>query len=389
MDKIYFKLMTRCLGLVIVVFFFGSCSGEKTTQEESSLPLIDGFQSYSLDIKAEDIGLSELIESIEIMRLEETPESLLGYVRQIEFYQNQMIVPGREGNIYIFSEGGDFIRKINRKGEGPEEYSGWNDVWLQNGQICVFTYDRHIKRYDVEGNFISAERVPQNATHLHPFNGGYALDMNYSFTNDSLKYMVTILDNEMKVSNTFLPFEKFPDFGISMSNKSVFPVGDDVFFLQLGKDSVYRIGADSLMPYIHYDFGEDWYFQPGVEFNSMMMVEAEKSGQVWFMNNRIGENYIYLTAVSGAPAHKFFIDRRSKSIVKIDDSSYADQRYGISSIGWDGDDFLFTMQSTQLESLLGKLDESEFQFIGDASLEVIESSENPVLIRMKLKDNLD
>lgn len=374
--------------LILAIICLG-CAGNPETTETESVPQ-DEFQSYKLGLKGDDIPFAELIEEIEITRLEETEESLLGYIFELYFHEDKMIFPsGNEGNVYVFTDKGEFIRKINRKGEGPEEYGIWNDIWVEDGLIGIYTHQRHIKRYDIEGNFVSADRMLQGATHLHPYKDGYALDMNYNFTSDTLKYALTILDGEMNVDKTFLPFENFPGFGLSTSNRTVFPSGEDVLFLQLTSDMVYRIDPDSLMTYIHYDFGDDWYFQPGVEFDQAVMTESAKNGQVWFMNNRIGQNYIFLRAVEGTKGHSFFIDRKSKSVVRVDDRMSVDENFGISSIGWNGDEFLFTLQSLHLSPLLDQLEESQYSYTTGSTLEEIESSENPVFIRMKIKGSGD
>lgn len=377
--------------LILTPFLLLSCGGESVVEEtETQVEKQDSFQSYQLDLKGESIPFADLIDNIEITRLEETGESLLGYVRELYFHEGKMIFPsGNEGNVYVFSDKGEFIRKINRRGEGPEEYGNWNDIWVKDGLIGVYTHQRHIKQYDIEGNFVSADRMLQGATHLHPYKDGYALDMNFNMTSDTLKYALTILDGEMNVDKTYLPFDKFPGFGLSTNNRTVFPVGDDVFFLQLTSDMVYKIDADSLRPYIHYDFGDDWYFQPGVKFDQSVMSESGKNGQVWFMNNRIGQNHIFLSAVEGNAGHYFFIDRKSKKATRIDDQMSADEEFGISSIGWDGDEFLFMLQSTHLSALLEQLDESQYSNTAGTTLDEVESSENPVLIRMKLKQTED
>lgn len=387
MNNKYYRFTSIKFILVLTPFLFLSCGGKPETTETESVPQ-DGFQSYKLDIKGDATPFAELIGEIEITRFEETQEALLGYVRELYFHEGQMIFPsGNEGNVYVFSDKGEFIRKINRRGEGPEEYGNWNDIWVEDGLIGIYTHQRHIKRYDIEGNFVSSDRMFQGATHLHPYKDGYALDMNYNLTNDSLRYALTILDGEMNVDRTFLPFETSPGFGLSTSNRTVFAAGDDVLFLQLTSDTVYKIDPDSLRPYIHYDFGDDWYFQPGVVFDQSVMSESGKNGQVWFMNNRIGQNHIFLSAVGGNTGHYFFIDKKSKKAIRIDDQMSADEEFGISSIGWDGDEFLFTLQSPHLSSLLDQLDESQYSYTAGSTLEEIESSENPVFIRMKIKSS--
>jgi len=376
--------------LVMVTLLVMGCGSESNT-EIAQAPSKDEFQSYQLDMNAKGIALADLIQEIEIVRLEETEASLLSAVRQIEFFEDRMVLPsGNEGDVFVYSDKGEFIRKINRKGEGPEEYSGWNDIWLEGDILNVYTAQKSIKRYDLEGNFISTKTIPHGASHIHPYKSGYVLDMNYGVINDSLQYAVAITDGEMKVKKLFLPFEKAPDFGISTDDKTVFPSGEDLFVFRIMTDTVFKLDGDSLKPYIHYDFGDQWYYQSGVEMSMAVLNQTEEAALVWLMSNRIGENYIFLSAIVGMKnGAQYFIDRNANKEILIDLKMPEDEKLLISSIGWDGDDFLFTIQSPQLSYLLEGLDQEQYSFAEGTELEAIESSENPVLIRMKLKDSTD
>ena len=60
-----------------------------------------------------------------------------------------------DGDIFIFDRKGKGVRKINRKGQGSEEYTYNNQVVLDedNGEIFVDDYYRKIQVYDLYGKF--------------------------------------------------------------------------------------------------------------------------------------------------------------------------------------------------------------------------------------------
>ncbi|MFT6871690.1 MAG: hypothetical protein ACJAVN_000692 [Roseivirga sp.] len=374
--------------LILTPFILLSCGGESIVEEtEAQVDKQDSFQSYQLDLKGESILFADLIDNIEITRLEETKESLLAYVRQVEFIEDKMVIPsGDEGSIFVFSRTGEFLNKINRQGEGPEEYTRWADIWLENGVLAIHNFGVSVNRYDLEGNFISRDKLDRRASHLYPYKGGYALDKSLRYTQDSLQYSLVTLDSEMKLDKTFLPFAKFPGFQVTFSNNSLFSIEDDLFFFRMMSDTVYRIDTDTIVPYVHYDFQEDWYFQPDIEVSNAVFSEADAKGQVWFMSNKIGPNYIYLSTSQG---EDFLIERKTGKSIRIDFRSMTDEKYQVSSVVWQGDVFLVSFQSTQLAEILEQLDPSQYKFTQGSTLEEIESSENPVLIRMKLKQPED
>ncbi len=372
--------------LILTSFFLLNCGGQSEVQE-AVVERQDSFQSYQLDLKGESIPFADLIDKIEITRLEETQESLLGFVRQVEFYEDKMVIPsGNEGSIYVFSKTGKFLNKINRKGEGPEEYTSYNDVWLEGDTLVLYNYRRSINRYDLAGSFISRDKMLEHAAHVHVYESGYALDMNYRLTQDSLQYALVTLDQEMKLTKVFLPFSKIPDFWVSFSEKTVFLSENDLFYFPMMTNTVYKIHSDTVRPYIHYDFQDDWYFQPGVEVSDAVFTEAETKGQVWFMSNKIGRNYIYLTANLGMSQNKvFLIDRNTNENIRIDFENQSEEDYQMASVHWQGDELLVSLQSTQLSELLDQLDQDQYSFTEGTTLEEIESSENPVLVWVKFK----
>lgn len=372
--------------LILTPFLIYSCGGKPEASETESVAP-GGLQSFKLDINEDKTPIADLTQSIEITRLEETEESLLKGVGQVDFHQDKMIIFSNE-TFHIFSKTGEFFSKFNRKGEGPEEYSRLTDVWLEDGIIGVYsTIGRHIKRYDLQGNFISGDRLDDRASHVYPYKSGYALDMHFIYTQDSLKYSLVTMDDQMKLDKTFLPYEKHPGLRNSQFLNSFFEVDHDLLYLHTMSDTVYRLTSDSVEPYIHYDFQEDWYFKPGVEVKSGFYEEANRKKQAWFVLNHIGQDYIFLyTTLGPRMDYDFFIDRKTKQSVSIDWRISTNEKLDFYAIDWNKDEFLISVRSSQLTDLLEQFDQEQYTFTEGTTREEIESSENPVLVRMKMKD---
>ncbi|MFT6871691.1 MAG: hypothetical protein ACJAVN_000693 [Roseivirga sp.] len=371
--------------LILTPFFLLSCGGKPEATETESGPR-NGLQSYKLDLKEDKIPVADLIQSIEITRLEETEESLLRAVSQVHFHEDKMIILSNEA-FHIYSKTGEFLSKFNRKGDGPEEYSRLTDVWLENGIIGVHNFGKSVNRYDLEGTFVSRDRIDKRVAHLHPYKSGYVLDRNIRGTQDSLEFFLVTLDDQMKLDKTFLPFDKFSGFQFSFDRSSFLTLDDDLFYLRNMSDTVYRITTDSVVPFIHYDFQEDWYFKPGVEVKRDFSEEQQRKKQVWFVLNHIGQDYIFLyTTLGPRMDYDFFIDRETKQSISIDWRISTNEKLDFYAIDWNGDEFLISLRSSQLNDLLDQFDQEQYSFTEGTTLEEIESSENPVLVRMKLRD---
>jgi hypothetical protein len=93
---------------------------------------------------------------VEYVPLETTDEFITnGFVEAVG--KDMLLVRNRaDGNIFIFDRAGKGIRKINRMGQGGEEYASINEIALDedNNEMFVSDYPaRKIKVYDLYGNF--------------------------------------------------------------------------------------------------------------------------------------------------------------------------------------------------------------------------------------------
>ena len=62
-----------------------------------------------------------------------------------------------DGNIFVYDRSGKAIRKINRKGQGGEEYTSCRSITLDEENEELFVNDNYAKKirvYDLEGNLI-------------------------------------------------------------------------------------------------------------------------------------------------------------------------------------------------------------------------------------------
>lgn len=371
--------------LILLLCSLGCGTQTEVAETENSQ---DGFQSYKIDLHSNKTPFVELVQSIEITRLEETDASLLRGVDQIEFYEDKMIIPtnSNTGTIYIFSNKGEFISKFNRKGDGPEEYSSWTDIWMEDSLICIYVYGKSINRYDLDGNFISQDRLEEQAEHIYPYKSGYALDMHLLYTQDTLKYSIVTVNDQMKIDQTLLPFEKVPGIRSGQFKNSFFTAGDDFLYLSTMSNTVYRLKNDSAEPFIHYDFQDDWYFKPSVEIERGFNEKSMRQKQAWFVLNFVGKNHIYLfTTLGPRMDYSFLIDRVSDQTVNIDARTSSGKSLNLSWLGWQEDEFLVALTPSQLTDLIDQLDKAQYSFTQGTTLEEIETSENPVLVSVKFK----
>lgn len=84
-----------------------------------------------------------------------------------------------DGDIFVYDRTGKAIRKINRKGQGGEEYTFCRSITLDDDNHEIFIndhYARKIQVYDLEGNFKRSLRYKE----------GTGYDKIYNFDHENL-----------------------------------------------------------------------------------------------------------------------------------------------------------------------------------------------------------
>tara|TARA_R110001592_G_scaffold135241_2_gene351387 strand:+ start:1923 stop:3074 length:1152 start_codon:yes stop_codon:yes gene_type:complete len=375
--------------LLLLVTF--SCSKNTSEKESEAVVVTDDFKSYRLDIDLPVERFADLIESVELVRMEETDNSLLTYIYAVHQTNDQLVfASGRESDVFVFDMSGGFVRKINRKGEGPEEYLGITDLWLEGDTLAIYTSSQStVKRYGLKGNFIRSERLPVSPGHIYSYKGGYAMDMNYGLINDTSYYRYARLDKDLKLSGMYLPVDNRMSVGLGFSANPVVPYKDGVTLHRAMSDTVYYLSDNGFTPLLHLNFGNDWYWKESRDVTEVFISEMRSTEKVWSADTKIGANRIWVSVYSGSSEGRivpgFFIDRATGAVHNVD-MRKADKSNNVAiALRWDNEQMIYTIQSPDVASFLSELSEDQIKFRQGTTLEEIESSENPVLMWVKFK----
>jgi hypothetical protein len=136
--------------LVIILFMMAGCGGHE--QSNDDLIIVDVSKSYP----KKELILQDFMD-VEYIVLETTDEFLTqGLVQDVG--KKYLLVKNRynDGDIFIFDrKTGKGLRKINRQGQGGEEYPRINEIILDenNGEIFVMSLGNKILVYDLYGGF--------------------------------------------------------------------------------------------------------------------------------------------------------------------------------------------------------------------------------------------
>lgn len=381
----------KYVSFFIFLLFVSSCGSKSEEQTSSSSLNRDAFKSYPIDLNAPKIKFADLIEEVEIVRLEETEESLLGSIFNVTLYKDLIVFPNvKEKSLYFFNNKGEYLRTFKRDGGGPKEYSSLWGFWFKGDTLKIYDNERpRVIFYDLEGNYLNEIKVPHNAMHVFENERGYWLDMSHRFSGDSTNYELISYDYKMENPISFLPFNQPFGFPIVTTNNSMTPYKREVVYKQILNDSIYKISGDHIEPFIHFDFGNNYLWKDADLLNSPNggMGAIRESNKVWVIRPEVGEELIYLTYnTSFQDSFKVILDRRTGKHLHIDSRKSTDENLAIVIDRWLGNNtMLISIGSTDLADLLSDLEEIQYSFREGSSLAEIESSENPALMWVKFK----
>ncbi len=143
------KQINAILAIILLVVLAG-CGENKQSNDE--LIIVDVSKSYP----KKELVLQDFMD-VEYLALETSDEFLTqGLVQDVGKEYLLVKNRNRDGDIFIFDrKTGKGLRKINRQGQGAEEYAGINGIILDesNDEIFVMSPGNKILVYDLYGEF--------------------------------------------------------------------------------------------------------------------------------------------------------------------------------------------------------------------------------------------
>ena len=239
--------------LCIAILFSCSTSIEKIDQYNKDNQNINSIIIDGNSI-LETIDISNIIDTIRIIKIKETEDGLFGGVEKLFFTKEKYVIfdPAFSNKIVIYNTKGEFIKNLVKTGAGPEEMSKLSDLWInENEELEV--YDNYLKKiiiYDSNLNvketkilknsnyFGSIVRIPKTSQYItySGYNGFYK---NNEF------FKLAYLDSGLNEKKLFLPYSNSLNRAlISIPTSPFFIINDTIGFTQNFDPTVYFISQN-------------------------------------------------------------------------------------------------------------------------------------------------
>lgn len=178
--------MKNLISLTLVSLMIFGCKNQESTQ--------------IIDLERNDeVSITELIDSVSIVKLESNPECMMNFITKIIPYKNRFYIFDRRLlSVFCFDNQGHYLFKINRFGRGPEEYVSCSSICIDkyNDQLMLLVPQGYILYFDLDGNFISKIRLPEE---IIVYNEVYTISSDLLLFISSNKYRASYYSREKKI----------------------------------------------------------------------------------------------------------------------------------------------------------------------------------------------
>ncbi len=374
----------------LIYFIVALCAFScKSKVDQGSTEQGINFFNYSIDIRGSSVPLYDQIESLELLGLEESDESLIKpNIKIFDYEKGYVVVNEEEGTVFLFNSDGTFKSKFNRKGQGPEEYPYMHHTQYRDGIIETYVENaQKLMTYDLDGNFIKSLKLPYPAVHVFHFNNGYLLGMGNQIEYDSVGHDVIFTDEQMNPLRFAMPFDKPNGVPLPAPHNEFRFYNNKVLFNPFWTDSVYQINKGQVSPFIHFDFGDEWLWDEvplSREFNATII---DKTKKVWAYTWVIGKDRIEITYMTSfeEPPGMGYIDRRTGEFFNYKYDWYKNQRLPFLPLRFEEGKLLAVFLADELSDSIESIGSENVITRGALSKEQILASENPVLVWIKFR----
>jgi hypothetical protein len=379
--------------------------------EDASVEVIELRYTDQMELK-----LSDFVESIELIPLETTEESLIGNMSRIEstpsLYYIGMGQWGPAEQILVFRKDGTYLTKIDKKGPGPNEYTTlWdyradkNSNLIVSGMHKIFMYDFQRDSFYLTHNIeaISPIIAPiiDDDILLYLRGGGFLSKEKTEHDDTFLR-----LKANGETSTFFQPTEEQYKRMRYFTVRNFSSSEGKIYFSYAFCDTIFEIRNDQLYPVYAIDFGSKklpadiFKDAPGAtEMNRKLTAhQGVRTIGVFY----ITPHYVYFSfGTTQRIFYRAFYYPATKKVLMgntfIDDMFFVGSKIDLNSIGvhFEGEYMLCSVQPPVLldryQEAKERLDETEWDAFCEkhprlvSVCENLTSDDNPVLLKIKIK----
>ena len=239
-------VLSLCFLLAIAIISCSSKSSLPTYDDDVIIIDVPVYQELSTPLPS----ISQMFDTIDVVLETGGFESLIGdRISDIKICDDTLIILSNDA-LQLFDINGNFIRKIDRKGRGPGEYSRIShfDLDEKNHHVIILDDYSGLLRYTLGGKFVSKISYSNYVLDfaLMP-DGGYVFYNPFAKSPDGGLWTI---DSQGNFIRTLLSLDEYDIHSIS-GNRWLTHINDSVIGFSGITVNFYHITGDTIIPTFH------------------------------------------------------------------------------------------------------------------------------------------
>lgn len=318
--------------ILLSVLFFVSCTRNKSEKADTNVQNSELYTIPVADLKFQidfgsKIDVSPYIKSIKYVKLEMTDESMIGGIYSMEAFEDKLyILDDVTRNVYVFSIEGDFLFVLNKVGQGPGEYAQIDFFSIDRNERQMIVADLvsyNILRYDLDGNFVSKQKVDYQLDGIYPIEDKSFIALtNYQDNSEKIEnqHNILFLDSMSNITCGYFPYPSKDiskiRFSISSGNAGFYYGGNCCNYFNKFQDTVYSVSNNTLTPKYVFDFGDKKFDESYLANDIKILKDYIKRGEymsLYDMNET--DDYVFYGIGYGGIYNGLFSKKTEKNLV--------------------------------------------------------------------------
>jgi len=286
----------KTLLIFILTIIVCGCSlnspNEERIQAELDLKTDSTITINVMDFRCKNFPVSELLDSVRYIALENSDEALIAIVRKIKVTKNLIYVLDLQNDrLKCFDRTGKFIRKACSIGGGPEEIGHLVDFDVDENYLYVLDGAKiAIHVFDHNGKYVEKKALPFHAQQFKIIpDKGYLFELSpFGIDNNKNPTLVVLTDLHFRVIKELLQYIDGAFVGVSFENRL-----NSTYLNTNCGNGIYEKRDSSIFMKYYLDFD-------GKYFNANKRVDGYKQAvdqEIYFTSNAPIHNSNYLIQV--------------------------------------------------------------------------------------------
>jgi hypothetical protein len=381
------------LGIVLLVS--GCTQGSKTST--------NGVVNLTLteDAFVEQVETSRFFTSAKCIPLATSDESIIGTVNKIIRFEKYIYVSDGSA-LFRFTDDGTFSGKIDKRGNGPDEYVAISDFLIEaTDKVWILSPGRMLNQYSWDGTLDREVRLNFPAFRMYLISPGKMCLYVGNKPDENNRHQIKVIDLDTEnVLNSMLDIDEQKARYLNLLPSNHFYVKEDgqCYFYDLFDDYIYSVSADRMAKHFHINIlGKnipasfyDAEYQDVSYFFRALSSHNYAYGTVLFSESRM--MYLYSYYYKGQRHAAFISKETNESIADFTTLTEDTALYGFPLVMGETD-----MQIQEDGELIIPLQPYKIMEYGEAHPEIsdrlkeviqyISEDQNVVLLTMKINEH--